>query len=272
MTSKTPLPSWNRSQIDSGRSVGSLFPEGRGAWRLLLLGLLLLPMAGCATKADVRDLQTEIRELNARQEALLRELQSEQQVQRDSIRRLAMQFGEHRTQLAMTLRALEDHVIRVQELAGLSQQEISALRDQWERRPLPGPTSSQQAVGAGGAAQEIYDQAIVQYGRGQLVAAQWGFEDLVQRHGGHELAPSARYYLADILVQQGELEAAVEAFSQIGEYHPGSDRVPESLYRIGMIYKDQGDSVEARRYFERVVNTWPDSAAARLAEQELQDL
>ncbi len=273
MTSKTPLPPWNPTRTEPGPGTGSLSPAGGGVGRLILAGLLLVPLVGCATKADVRDLQNEIRELNARQEALLREVQSEQRVQRDSIRGLSVQFGEHRAQQAMTLRALEDHVIRVQELTGLSQQEISALRDQWERRSLPGPTSPQQGAGTGGGeAQEVFDAAMVQYNRGQLTAAQWGFEDLVARYGSHELAPSARYYLADILVQREELEAAIEAFLRIGEFHPDSDRVPESLYRIGMIYKDQGDIAEARRYFERVVNTWPDSGAAQLAERELQDL
>jgi tol-pal system protein YbgF len=247
---------------------------GGGGVRLLLAAALVVPLAACATKADVRDLQQEIRELSARQEALMHELQAQQRAQQDSVRALGTRLGDNHIQISRTLRDFEDQLIRVQELAGLSQQDLAALRDQMDRRPLPAPgaTGAGAAGERGGEAQEIYDQAMTQYRREALTSARMGFEEVVERFPGHALTPSARYFLADILAQQGEMDEAIRAFLRIAEFHPDADRVPHALYRVGIIHKERGETAEARSYLERVVNTWPESPAAELAEEALREL
>lgn len=273
---QTPSPS-----MDGPERTRRITPErtrrprrGRGGVGLLFVGLLLLPLAACATKGDVRDLGTEIRELQARQEALIREVQAEQRVLRDSIQQLSSRAGDHRIQLARTLRDLEDQLIRVQELAGLSQQELAGLRDQMDRRPVaaPGDPGFRGDQGGGAGAQAIYDDAMAQFRRGSLTSARFGFQEVVDRFPDHELAPSARYYLADIMVQEGDLEAAIRAFEEIAEYHPDTPRVANALYRIGLLYRELGENNEARSYLERVVNTWPDSDVADLARSALREL
>ncbi len=249
--------------------------RGGGGLRLVLAALLLLPLAACATKADIRDLQLELRELSQRQEALLRELQADQRVSRDSVRAVGTQLSEHRAQMARTLRAMEEQIIRIQELSGLNQQELAALRDQMDRRPLtqPGFPGAGAAAGAtGGSAQELYDQAMTQRGRGNLTAARIGLEEVVQNHPTHELAPSAIFYLADILHEEDELGEAVETFLRIPEFYPDSDRVPAALYRVGVIYIERGEPTRAREYLQRVVNTYPDTDAASEAERALRRL
>ena len=48
--------------------------------------------------------------------------------------------------------------------------------------------------------------------------------------------------------------------------------MPVALYRIGAIYAFQGNVDEAETYLERVVNTYPDSGAADLAQELLQEI
>lgn len=239
----------------------------------MLAVLLLLPLAACATKADVRDLQGEIRELNARQEALMRELQAEQRMQRDSIRMVADQLGEHRIQFVRTLRDMEEHLIQFRELMGVSQQELAALRDQMNRRQVPEPAArTPERADPGGEATEIYQQALSQLRRESLTAARFGFEDVVERFPNHEITPSARYFLAEILVRRDELDEAIEAFLLIPQFHPAADRVPEALYRVAIIHRDRGETDEARAYLERVVNSWSDHPIAEDAERALREL
>jgi tol-pal system protein YbgF len=236
-----------------------------------------MPLAACATKADIRDLRDEMRELSQRQEALLREIQADERVTRDSVRALGVQFSEHRAQMGRTLRDLEEQIIRIQELSGLNQQEIAGLRDQMERRPL----AQQQGGGGGmlpptqaggGTAQGTYDVAMAQYGRGNFTAARMGLEEIVQNYPTHELAPSAMFYLADILHEEDDLAGAIQGFLRIQQFHPDSDRVPEALYRVGMIHVERGEPTEARGYLERVVRTYPDTDAAAEAERALRRL
>ena len=62
-----PFFSLDRSPSDRSRDAAQ-------GTRLLTLALVLIgSVAGCATKADVRDLQDEIRELYSQQQVLLRE-------------------------------------------------------------------------------------------------------------------------------------------------------------------------------------------------------
>ncbi|TVR66697.1 MAG: outer membrane protein assembly factor BamD [Gemmatimonadales bacterium] len=266
---KTPPPSGRTPATRRGR-----FRVGGGVCLFLVMAILL-PLTGCATKADMRDLQGEIRELAQRQDALMRELRAEQRAQGDSLGMLSERSRQHQLQLSRQLRDMEDQLIRVQELAGLSQQELASLRDQMDRRSqqeLFGPVGGPGDVDGSGEAREIYEEAMTQYRRGSLTAARFGLEDVVGSFPNHPLTPSARYFLADIMAQQDELEAAVEAFLRIPEFHPDAERVPYALYRAGLLHQELGNTGEAREYLERVVNTWPDSDVAEMARRALQEL
>jgi len=245
--------------------------------------LLLVPLASCATKADVRDLQDSITELHAQQNALLREMQRDQDAQGDSIRVITRSLQEIRAETLRRMTNMEDHLLRIQELTGLSQQQLAGMREQLDREramaglgggpgagiPFPGTDAP---GGAGGSAEEIYFASLAQYQRGGLTTARMGFEEVVENFPGDPLAPEARYLLADMLVDGGQLDEAIEAFLEIPEYHPDAPRVPDALYRAAMLHREQGEDSDARALLERVVNTWPDTGAADLAREALAGL
>jgi TolA-binding protein len=257
-TNKLPL------RRPGGRSMG------RSPASALPVVLLLFPLTACATKSDIRDLQDDLRESSARQETLLRELQRQNEAQRDSLRALSDALQSHEARIAGQFRGLEDLVLRTEELAGITQQELAAIRD---RQGLPGgadPGRGDEPVG--GSAEDGYAQAVALMRRGSMTAARMGFEGVIESFSNHPLVPEARYHMADILVQEERLEEAAEAFSRIAELHPEAERVPDALYRAGVIHRELGNTGEARRYLERVVNTWPDSGAADLARQVLREM
>jgi tol-pal system protein YbgF len=242
-----------------------------GGVRALLALALMVPLAACATKRDVRDLAEEIRTLNARQTELIREIQREQRELRDSVRVVSSAQGNMRAELLRRTVDLQEDLLRLQEVTGISQQQLASLRDQLERERRSvsaGPPGMMDDQGRSGAA-DIYDVSVNQFRRGAYTSARVGFEELLERFPNDALAPEARYYLADIRVQQGDIEGAIEAFLRVQEFHPTSERVPDALYRVGMLYREAGDESEARRFLERVVNTWPDSGAADLARDAL---
>jgi tol-pal system protein YbgF len=234
-------------------------------------------VAGCATKADVRDLRDDILELSSQQQALLRELQEAQQDQEDSISEVGQTLQDIRADSFRRMSSIEEQLLTIQELTGLSQQQVASLRDQMERdraqRSFGPPTAfGTDAAGEEGQVREVYDAALSQYQRGTLGAARLGFQQIVDQYGSDELAPEARYYLAEILQREGNLEEAIDAFNEIAQFHPTSPRVPNALYRVGLLQLELGNREEAEQFLERVVNTWPDSMAADLARDELRDL
>ncbi len=235
-------------------------------------------LPACATKRDVRDLQALVSELHAQNQALLRDLQDAQSDQDQSLSALGEALQESRADAARRMINIEDQLLTVQELAGLSQQQLASLRDQYERdrqRDLSTPsfgTSGFDPSGggaAGGGASELFEAAVTQFNRGTYAAARMGFEQVVDQYGSDPLAPEARYYLAQILNNDGDVEGAIDAFLEIPEFHPTAERVPDAYYWVGRLHVGLGNADQARQYFERVVNTWPDAVVADLARDEL---
>jgi TolA-binding protein len=74
------------------------------------------------------------------------------------------------------------------------------------------------------------------------------------------------------MVQEDDLEGALEAFLRIPEFHPTSPEVPQALYRAAVLHIEMGDPDEARVLLERVVNSYPDSGAAILAQERLREI
>jgi tol-pal system protein YbgF len=244
--------------------------RGRSPGGVLSVLLLFVPLTACATKGDIRDLREELAESSARQETLLRELQRQNEAQRDSIQAISQALQSHEARIAGQFRGLEDLVLRTEELAGITQQELAAIRDRQGRPGGADPVRMDEA--AGGSAEDGYGQAVALMRRGSMTAARMGFQGVIESFPNHPLAPEARYHLADILVQEDRPEEAAEAFARIAELHPEAERVPDALYRAGVIHRELGNTGEARRYLERVVNTWPESGAADLARQVLREM
>ena len=258
------------SQLKSTRRAA------RGVRSLALVITLSVPLVGCATKSDVRDLQDEVRELYSQQQVLLQQLQTAQRGHNDAISEVARNLQDGRAETARRMSNIEDQLLTIQELAGLSQQQVASLRDQLQRDRTEGRFGPPQAFGPSGGggdqAVELYEAALTQLQRGTLSAARMGFRQILGQFGSHDLAPEARYYLAEILGREDNTEEAIAAFLEIQEFHPTAPRVPDALYRAGLLHLDLENPDDAEQLFDRVVNTWPDSMAADLARNELRDL
>lgn len=245
-----------------------------GGVRLALCALLAVPLAACATKRDVRDLTDELRAVSQRQEALLAEMRAAQAAHGDSLRALSRGQAELRAEFLRRIADIQEDLLLVHELAGTSQQNIAALRDQLERerRTIPGPGAFGDTEGGAGQAEDTYNQAMTQKQRGSFTAARMGFEEVVDRFPNHPLAPEARYQLADLLAQEGQIDEAIEKFLEIRTFYPNAERVPDALYQAGVLFQEKGDTAEARRHLQLVVNTWPESEAAQRARDALRDI
>ena len=256
--------------------------RGGGVFIAFTLGLLVLSslISGCATKGDLRDLRNAATEQQAQLNVLIAEIRALQ----DSLEIQSNTEVNTRGGLARELREILDQLSQLMALTGQVQRSVALLapRAPADRgRVLPAtrpanPDSVAAFLGVEGAdpaaAEATYQAALVQFRRGSLNTARRGFEGFLASYTDHELAPSAQWFLADILEQENLLDEAIQAFLQIGELYPTADRVPTALYRIGAIYAMQENVDEAVRYLERVVNTYPDSDAADLAQELLREL
>lgn len=259
------------------------------AARVLLATAAVLVLGGCATKGDLRDLQTEIRALAVRQDSLLAELRRETISTQDTLRETTDQLFSFRGDISRQLREISRSLSTLEVMVGENQRGIVGVRDQLanlRRLPAGGsaaggdpladdPTAGPGEVpdqGSAGGAEEIYNAAVGQFNRGSNSAARLAFQQFLQAHPNHRLAPDAHYYLADILVQEDDLEAALEAFEEIPTLFPTAEKVPEALYRVALLQIELDREDEAVVTLDRIVNSYPDAGVALLAREKLDEI
>lgn len=249
------------------------------AGRALVL-LAALVSTGCATKGDLRDLQTEMRALALRQDSLLVELRRQNLTTRDTIRQTSNQLFEIRGDVGTRLGRMEEQLDRLTELVGQNQRTMASIRDQMEsgmRRPGGGTSGGGMGdlgvpVGGGGSpadAVTAYNAAVQTYNQGMYTAASIGFQDFIDGYPSDDLVADAYFFLGEALVQMQDLDGALDAYRQVTELHPGSDRVPGAMLGIGLTLIDQGDTTEARIILNRLIETYGASESAARAREAL---
>jgi tol-pal system protein YbgF len=231
-------------------------------------------MGGCATKADIRDLRTELRDLEVRQDSVLQQLRRETLSTQDTIR------GQSTQDISQSLS-------RIEALVGENQRVIAGVRDQLANmRRAPGTAAPADTTGgvtsgpvtnqppqSGSDAQSIFNVAVGQFNNGQLTTANAAFQQLLQSYPNSSLAPDAQFYVADILSQQkGHEREALAAFEKIPELYPAAPKVPDALFRSALLQIQLGRKSAAKATLQRIVNTYPDSDVAKLAAAKLKEI
>ncbi len=262
-------------------------PRGFGS-RWLVSGLLAMLLTGCATKGDLRDVRGEIRALADQQRETNEALSGMSTAFQDTLRDQSDALYESRGDIIRRLQEIEQELITLQELTGQNQRALTLIRDLLESQraggvpptrtdPGPGQRVDTEFTPAGeqpltSTAVDMYNMAATNLNRGNISTARLAFQDFLRQYPNDELAPDAHYFLADIMVREERYEEAIQAFLEIRSLFPESARVPRALYRVGTTYIALDQLEDARVYLERVVNTWPDSDAAALARERLDEI
>lgn len=105
-----------------------------------------------------------------------------------------------------------------------------------------------------------YDQAII------------AFEAFVSDYPKSNYVANAQYWLGQLLYKEKKREQSRAAFLIVIEQYPESNKRSDALFKIGIIDEYLGAIVSAKDFYHKVLNEYPDSAAAGLAEKRLKGL
>ncbi|HID95729.1 MAG TPA: tetratricopeptide repeat protein [Candidatus Latescibacteria bacterium] len=93
-------------------------------------------------------------------------------------------------------------------------------------------------------------------------------EQVLKRFPDSDRADDALFKLAKIWEEKGKVREAWANYQRLVEEYPSSEFADDSLYRVGEIYeKDFGDLKAALRAYEQVVERYPGSGWALLAQE-----
>ncbi len=247
----------------------------------LALGLT----AGCALKGDVRKVELQVQALKAdlvksdaaraaERDTTLAAIRLLQQALSTQQSYLVQMRGDLRTEL----QSVQQQLVAVQELSGLSQQRITELRSRLESRvqqsdpgAAPGVPVGPSGNPAGPGPNQMYEVSLQQYRRGSLATARLGFREFLRVFPTHERAADALFYIGESF-EQAAPDSAAAVYDQLVRSYPNSPRAPSALYKQGLLAEQRGDRATARNFYTRVIAGYPRSPEADLARQNQQRL
>jgi len=262
--------------------------------RFALCLCLGLP-AGCALKGDVRKVELQVQALQlerARADTAQRQLVDSvldvlAVVQRALTAQqayLVQMRGDMRTDLL----SVQQQLVTLQELAGVSQQKMSEMRAQLEQRaqqPVPDVSGAGGQPAAGGAQPpvgpsgnpagpgpaQMWDVAMQQFRAGRYSTARLALRELLRVFPTDEHAADALFYVGETFAQDTP-DSAAAVYGQVVKQFPNSPRAPSALYKLGLLAEQRNDKAGARTFYSRVIAGYPRSDEANLARDKLQRL
>lgn len=124
-------------------------------------------------------------------------------------------------------------------------------------------TSVAEQPGEGDAYRSAY--ALV---RGQeFDAAVTAFSQFLNRYPDGRYAPNAHYWLGELylVLDPPDAEASRQSFMLLLNQYPNNAKIPDALYKLGRVHFMKGNSDRSREFLNRAIRDYPDSSAARLA-------
>ncbi len=116
----------------------------------------------------------------------------------------------------------------------------------------------------------LYRQAYNTLKQGQYQQAIDQFQTFLSQHPDSDYSDNAQYWIGESYLVLDDKPAAQTAFALVAKNYPTSDKVRDALLKLGYIALDQGQPAKAKALFEQIMQHYPNTTAAHLAEKKLQ--
>jgi tol-pal system protein YbgF len=120
--------------------------------------------------------------------------------------------------------------------------------------------------------EQLYQQAYSQLVAKQYSQASVSLQTYLQQYPTGQNAANAHYWLGELALIQGNPTAALSQFNLVVAQFAQAPKAADSMLKIGMIYYDQAQWQKAKSQFTSVVNKYPGTPSAQLAQQQLQQM
>lgn len=135
----------------------------------------------------------------------------------------------------------------------------------------PPPPEAERAPRAQPAGEKAaYEQALDLLQQRRYDEAAVALRGFLDRYPQSRYAPNVWYWLGESHYVQRRLPQALDAFQKVTEQYGSSAKVPDALLKIGMILDEQGNHDKAVETFNDLIDRYPKSSAAYLAQKRMQ--
>jgi tol-pal system protein YbgF len=232
------------------------------------VAVALLTITGCATRASVRQLHTDL----ARVSSDVAELKHSQEL---SISELTRATAEIRALQARS--EAVDNTPRQQASAAADntlRQQASAAA---ERAPQQGPDDAAPRPAVGPVREEpddadrLYNAALANFRAREHGQAVLDFMDFIARYPAHPQAPTAQLWVAEAYYEQRDYRQAIIELERVVTMAPTSFVAADALLKIGLAHTMMRENSRAQQAWRRLVREYPGSESAGKARALLRE-
>lgn len=270
--------------------------------RIGLSGVMLLIVAGCATRNDLAGLQQDLDEVKGRTLKMEKELGGVRSETREGMEKNLKGFQGDIDSLRKTTAdiqaSMEGYKVDLQVMAGkvddLALQikkpadDLVLLKEDAERRQTgaekrlekteKGLEELQKLVAdlrnreAEKTPDAIYQRGIDAYRANDFPKSREQFSRFLELFPKHELTANAHYWLGENYYSEKVYDQAILEFEKVIKDFPTKGKVPAALLKQGMSFKELGDIKSARFVYKKLIEGYPLADEVKAAKAKLKEL
>ena len=233
--------------------------------------LFLLLLSGCASRWQIEGLKKQVDSIEKSNRRL-----EDRTAQLDSLLREQMELTSRlRADIVSTLGGMNERMGIVEsKLEDLGHrfpdlyQKIDLVKQQVSRRDTAEVSDTTKPL-INVNPKQLYDAAYLDLTKGKYNLAITGFSNYLKYFPETELADNAQYWLGECYYAKKNYTKAAIEFHQVLEDYSTGDKVPSALYKLGLSLLELKSVGQANKYFEELVNKYPHTQEAKLAQEKL---
>lgn len=262
--------------------------------------LMLLAVAGCASRGEMENLQRDTEELKNRVLQMDKDLgatrsearelvEKAQGYQKDmeTLRRGAADLQATLDSARVDMQVLTGKVDDATLLAKKPADELALVREDMERRftaiderlgklekgldelqKKQSETTSREE----GTPDALYQKGLATFKNGDQQKARELFNQFLQKFPKHDLAANVHYWLGETYYSEKSYDQAILEFQEVIKNFPGKEKVPAAMLKQAMAFKELGDAKSARYVYRKLIDDFPLADEVKQAKEKLKEL
>ena len=138
--------------------------------------------------------------------------------------------------------------------------------------PSPGARVAPLKRSAHSSSLSVYREAIAQYRAGHYREALAHFESFLSMGPKEDYLDNALYWIGECHYGLGHFEQSVSLFERVLKEHPDGNKVPNAMLKMSLAYEQLKRPDQAKNTLQKLVQRYPMTPAARLAQQKIKEL
>jgi len=120
--------------------------------------------------------------------------------------------------------------------------------------------------------QKLYDDAQIDFKGKQYEEAKRKFEKFTVDFPNHTLTPNAYFWIGETFYAEKKYEDAILAYENFLKRYPSHDKARGAMLKQAYSFIDIGDKKTGKVILERIIEKYPQSAEAELAEKKIAEI